>query len=89
MKNLIVNLIAKLAGIKSLLDKTKGLVTYTAGAGLILCGAGLLLGDASSLIASQDIPSILAFVKAIMSHAGTMKILEGLGLLGLRRAVAS
>lgn len=88
MKNTLINLVAKLAGVGKALEFLDGKKSYIAGGGLILAGASMVLLDLVPVLAAKDAASILAFLTSAPSHPGVQKVLEGVGILGLRHAVA-
>lgn len=88
MKDMILNMVAKYLGAGKALDFLDGKKAYIGGGGLILVGAGLIALDAVPALASKDMAKIVAFASTLATHPGTQKILEGVGILGLRHAVA-
>lgn len=88
MKDKLINLVAKLAGAGKALDFLDGKKSYIGAGGLILAGAGMVLVDLVPVLAAKDTASLLAFLTGLAGHPGVSKVLEGVGLLGLRHAVA-
>ena len=88
MKDALINILAKMAGAGKFLSFVNGKKSYVAGGGLVLVGAGLVLVDLVPVLAAQDAAALLAFATALPSHVGVQKVLEGIGILGLRHAVA-
>ena len=81
----VVNLGAKLSGAGKVLTWLNGKKSYLAGAGLVLAGAAGLLTEAAAV---TDAASALEFGKQLLTDPNWQKLLEGLGVLGLRHAVA-
>jgi hypothetical protein len=69
----------------SLIAKLNGYKTYIAGAGLILSGFGAVLIDLSHADSLSGLVSMAVNLNASVEWG---HVLEGLGLIGLRHAVA-
>ena len=85
MKKAILKLLGRYLGLNKLLSLVDGKKAYIGGAGLVLVGLGMLAGEVA--IAAQDSAALLELLSRLPQHPGTVKILEGLGVLGLRHAL--
>jgi len=71
-----------LLGLPKIIFKSKA---YLAGAAAILSGASMILVDAVKI---DSLASAMAFAASLPEHPGTIVFLNGLGIVGLRHAVA-
>jgi hypothetical protein len=88
IKDVVMNIVAKYLGAETALNFLDGKKAYLGGGGLVLIGAGMIALDAVPALASKDMAKIVAFASTLATHPGTQKVLEGVGILGLRHAVA-
>lgn len=86
--NWLVNLGAKLAGISKVWDWLDGKKTYLAGSLQLLSGTVAIGSEVLKLIADRNPAEVLAWAKQLPTDAGVAAFAMGLGVLGLRHAVA-
>ena len=87
MKDKIVNLMAKFAGVGKILQKLSGGKTYVAGSASILSGLAGLLAEIAALLEKQDASAWIEFGKRLPADPNWIAILAGLAAVGLRHAI--
>ena len=81
----IVNLLARFTGVGAVLTKLNGAKSYISGAVLFLAGLIALLNE---ILAINDANGLLVLAKGFLSDPAIRQMAEGLGILGLRHAIA-